>query len=438
MAIAFVRNLAAGTDNTSTQTFTITPSANTTAGDSVVMGLYCEDAAPTGITDSKGNTWTKATELFVVTTYGSIQIWSTPQNGGALTTSDTITVDRGTTFNRPTNWCVDEFSGVLTASTPVDLTGSINNTSASQALTATGTTAQADEMAYVYFDGMNATAIALDGNLTATTGADTVSAAGGIGAHRTRAGYAILASAVTNPTYTNTRTGGSKAMAALVTFKAVGGTNGSVTAVPMIAVPVMPAPAVSGTGDATVTAVPMTAAPKLPVPAVSGGANLTTPPMIVTATMPPLNGNSSVEIQVVPIAAVVSLVTPVVASNGNATVTAVPMIAGPLLPAPAVTVNATVSAVVMRTTALLPAPVVSGATLGSGYNAGLPTDVTGNTYSTDVSSSARTTGMSANARRTGVLVSSRVTDVTGTARTTDDTGRVYSTDDSGSVRTTDG
>jgi hypothetical protein len=218
MTAAFVQNLSGNTDNTSTQTFAVVPGANATAGNTLVMGLLSEDGAPVGITDTKGNTWSKLVELNAAT-YGIIQVWSTPQNGGAVTTGDTITVDRATTFNRPTNWSLDEFSGVASSS-PLDQSGTANNTAATQTVTAAGATVQADELAYVFFDGINATALTFDALLT-PTGAEVNSAVGGNGSQRTRAAYAIL-SATGTPSYADVRTGGAKAITALVTFKAGG------------------------------------------------------------------------------------------------------------------------------------------------------------------------------------------------------------------------
>lgn len=92
-----------GTHNTAATSFTGSPGSNLTAGAMAVMVIASDNAGTLGalmatftVTDTKGNTWTRRQSP--LNDPGAAgqgvegAIFTTPQNGGALTTGDTITV----------------------------------------------------------------------------------------------------------------------------------------------------------------------------------------------------------------------------------------------------------------------------------------------------------------------------------------------------------
>lgn len=221
MAYTGANLLGSGTDNNSLQTIALTGFTPPTAGRECAVIVVNEDAAPAGVTDNGGtpNTWTAAFGTAPgVATSSFIQVFRTTI--GSVPT--TINIDLGATFRRPTNWFLVELVGTPAAS-PVDQVSAApgTTTATAMAVAAQGPTAQADEIAIAIWDAMNGSTIALDGALTAVDGGGVSSANGGNGVHVTRVGYQILTSTGT-PSYTSTRTGGSKSVEALVTFKAAG------------------------------------------------------------------------------------------------------------------------------------------------------------------------------------------------------------------------
>jgi hypothetical protein len=141
-----------GTHNTSALSFTLSPASNLAAGSWAVLVIAVDNADTSGaahstftVTDSLGNTWTRRiSPLYDPGTASSGvegAIFTTPQNGGTLTTGTTITV----TFDASTTakaWTLMEVvpssgfylkyvtGGVNTGSattTPTVTTGSIDN-----------------------------------------------------------------------------------------------------------------------------------------------------------------------------------------------------------------------------------------------------------------------------------------------------------------------
>jgi hypothetical protein len=92
-----------GGNNTASASLAFAPSGNLAAGSMAVAVIACDNAgsggassAITGVTDTKGNTWTRRVNPIFDNGAASAGVelcfWTTPQNGGALTTGDTITV----------------------------------------------------------------------------------------------------------------------------------------------------------------------------------------------------------------------------------------------------------------------------------------------------------------------------------------------------------
>lgn len=104
--------------NTGNTTFLFTPTGNATAGNTLVLTVTTR--TPTAgttitVTDTKSNTWT--VDTYQVSNNDFVAIASTRMNGGALTTSDQVTI----TFNNAwsgsgCNVNCDEFYGLLSAS----------------------------------------------------------------------------------------------------------------------------------------------------------------------------------------------------------------------------------------------------------------------------------------------------------------------------------
>src|SRR6186997_2042382 len=118
-----------GTHNTSSATLAVVPASNFGAG----MAVLCVsmDNPTSGndissVTDTKGNTWTIRQSPVVDPGAAAAGhqgiIATTPQNGGLLTTSDTITVNIGAAKTAKT-WTLMQVSGSL--GNPVYVTGNI-------------------------------------------------------------------------------------------------------------------------------------------------------------------------------------------------------------------------------------------------------------------------------------------------------------------------
>lgn len=108
--------------------------------DSLLIAVIRRGAgvAPTSLTDTIGNTWTKAVDQ-VFEGVSSLSIWwAISASAGA----NTITQNGGTGTTR---WVISEFSGIAT-STPQDQSVSAQGTSTTPSSGATGTLAQADEL----------------------------------------------------------------------------------------------------------------------------------------------------------------------------------------------------------------------------------------------------------------------------------------------------
>lgn len=108
-----------GTHNTAATSFTATPGSNLTAGAMAVMVIASDNAGSVGaamatftVTDTKSNTWTRRQSP--INDPGSANqgtegaIFTTPQNGGALTTGDTITVSFGSDTPTAKTWTLME------------------------------------------------------------------------------------------------------------------------------------------------------------------------------------------------------------------------------------------------------------------------------------------------------------------------------------------
>ena len=107
-----------GTHNSAATTFTATPGSNLAAGAMAVLSMATDNAHSSGsamtitVTDSKGNTWTVRQHPLVdpgAASAGSEGIIATtPQDGGALTTGDTITIHFGSDTPTAKAWTLDE------------------------------------------------------------------------------------------------------------------------------------------------------------------------------------------------------------------------------------------------------------------------------------------------------------------------------------------
>lgn len=230
MAGSFVRQNGAPTFNqnansgVTSHAFAITTGA--TAGNTVVVTFSCaifSGTTVTGatVTDTKGNTWTVdkfiANGIFVVTV-----IASTHQNVGTLANTDTITVaisGTGTPKYDVASVHIEEFAGLLTASSPADKTASNSGSGTSGATGTTATTTQAAEVAIVACGISLNAAITKDAAYTAfTTGSQTASNGVTGDVVAANASYKILAATGTQSA-TFTFSSGSYATA-IVTYKA--------------------------------------------------------------------------------------------------------------------------------------------------------------------------------------------------------------------------
>lgn len=109
-----------GSDSTAATTFTLSPASNLTAGAMAVLSVGADNSEASGVahtvftvTDDAGNTWTR--RVSALYDPGGINagveggIFTTPQDGGTLTTSSVITV----TFAVATTykvWTLTEFT----------------------------------------------------------------------------------------------------------------------------------------------------------------------------------------------------------------------------------------------------------------------------------------------------------------------------------------
>src|SRR5262245_1258611 len=146
MPASYVGQVAFGNTNVSGTTWTVTASANTTAGNLLVVVANGVQAAsnPVTITDSQGNTWTKTIDFTSGSSPNMAVAWCIVATGKSHTSGvDTFT---GTWTNTLGSKLlqVNEFAGV--AASPLDKSASASGASANPSSGATATTAQADEL----------------------------------------------------------------------------------------------------------------------------------------------------------------------------------------------------------------------------------------------------------------------------------------------------
>lgn len=187
MAIALVRENGHGGvtngDGTLTTSVSLPILTGATAGNTVFLFFSTNDTADAQgnytITDSKGNTWT--IDAFI-TNAGGVTVWiaSTHQNAGALTNTDHITVAAANGFDVANYW-IEEFNGLLTASSPVDKKATNTGSAASGPTGTTAVTTQVNEVALA-FCGVKANgALTKDAAYTAfATGSQGLTDPGGI------------------------------------------------------------------------------------------------------------------------------------------------------------------------------------------------------------------------------------------------------------------
>ena len=147
MAIALVgeRYAVQSIDYGVPKTYTFSPSANTVAGNTLILlaaaGQY--SAYVTGVSDSKGNTWTVDV---VNATSGRTADVCHAYLTTAILTSDTITVTVNATAPLGSLW-LEEFSG-LASGNSFDKSGTkTNSAGTSYTTSSTGVLSQADELA---------------------------------------------------------------------------------------------------------------------------------------------------------------------------------------------------------------------------------------------------------------------------------------------------
>jgi len=111
-----------GTHNTAATSFTLAPASNLTAGAMAVLCVASDNAAASGVafgtwavTDTKGNTWirqqTPLNDPGAASAGITGAIFTTGQNGGTLTTGDTITVSFGSDSPTAKAWTLMEVTG---------------------------------------------------------------------------------------------------------------------------------------------------------------------------------------------------------------------------------------------------------------------------------------------------------------------------------------
>ncbi len=143
MADAYVQRIASANGSSSGGTYSFSVATAPSAGNTIILAVRTgASVAVSSVTDSKSNTW--AVDIGSTGSTGRTTFCSTQQDGGKLTTSDTITVH----VSAGTSPVVAayEVSGITTG-TRFDQSAVLNSTGQVTSATVgpTGTTAQADE-----------------------------------------------------------------------------------------------------------------------------------------------------------------------------------------------------------------------------------------------------------------------------------------------------
>ncbi len=141
MVVQFIQSMVASESGNATPL--TTSGMTTTSGGLLVAGITFDSGTLntiTGVTDSKGNTWTKALELDATVL---VSLWYTANIIGG--SAHTFTVAYDDSVGDAVSCIVQEFSGIATAS-PLDKTVVATGTSAAPNSGATAATTQADEL----------------------------------------------------------------------------------------------------------------------------------------------------------------------------------------------------------------------------------------------------------------------------------------------------
>lgn len=249
-----VQRAITANENDSALAPTLSPSATIPVGVLAILTYDCEDAQLSTVTDSKGNTWTKVgsdpgAESGV---FGSV--WYCVPTTQILAT-DTITITRTATFQRPFNYVlytVDGWTGTPTLdASPSTAVGSGTGT----ALTAgtTGVPQAPNSLGFVFWACQKNLAITVTAPYTGLT--ETGTTAGGIGTPHSRAAYNILAAAAAQ-TPAGTRAAGTSAFQGIAcTFSDVVGGAPVNTVAPVVSGSIA-AGATLSTTDGTWTGTP--------------------------------------------------------------------------------------------------------------------------------------------------------------------------------------
>lgn len=165
MAPAFVKGVTgtSGSANPVSAAF----SGSTTAGNTIVAVTVNDSGTAgytTGVTDSKGNTYTRAIASAVFGSAGTaIDVWIAPNIAGGA--SHTLTFAFSLSAASNISWCAQEFSGVAT--NPLDLAKAIvtGSSTAPASGSTSGASTVADEMVIGVFghEGASATRTAGSG-----------------------------------------------------------------------------------------------------------------------------------------------------------------------------------------------------------------------------------------------------------------------------------
>jgi hypothetical protein len=192
MAVAYVQVATQQEDqDNASASWVLTMDANTTAGNRLVLLVTNEDALVTAVSDSKGNTWSKLTDLSTTGGGHFSNAW-TAHLTAALTTSDTITVTKVNAGDRPTGATAIEVSGVTSAADPKDVAVATNSGTGTSCSTGTsGTTTQNDCLAVGVWDNNNAKTFSAQTN-SFTEVADFGTLAGGAGTPHHSIAYKVL------------------------------------------------------------------------------------------------------------------------------------------------------------------------------------------------------------------------------------------------------
>lgn len=141
MVAAFVQSTTASESANATPL--TTAGIATTSTNLLVAGISFDSGTLntiTGVTDSKGNTWSKAIELDAA---ALLSLWYSPNITGG--SGHTLTIAYNDAVGSAISCVLQEFSGIATAS-PLDRTISAQGTSTAPSSGATATTTQADEL----------------------------------------------------------------------------------------------------------------------------------------------------------------------------------------------------------------------------------------------------------------------------------------------------